>query len=1125
MYNLLLLHDMKIMYHEYSLQYFTSLRSIMSKVPQWLQQEIDRVRKNNLTELNLSRKRNSGLPALQFLPESIFELTQLKILNVDNQFLQEIPAALQNLNQLTYLSLSGQFTTIPKGIEYLTQLTHLELSGPFKNFPEQIAHLSQLNYLDLDGYFDTIPSGIEYLTQLTHLGLSGPFRNFPEQIAHLSQLNHLVIHGQFDTIPDQIGELSQLIRLSLSGPFRNFPEQIARLSQLNHLIIHSQFDTIPDQIGELSQLTQLKLRGQYTIIPDAISRLNQLSQLELRGQYTIIPDALTDLDKLTQLMLSGRFTSIPEEISNLTHLTHLVLRGEYIIIREGIIQLTQLIQLVLRGQYYTIPEGICDLTQLIQLVLHGEYEIIPEEITSLTQLTQLELAGQFINIPEGIYQLRQLSRLVLRGHITAIPTAIFELPLLSHLDLDGNRIRTVPREILNLNQLTYLSLRRNPVEIPPFEIAQNNLQAVRDYYESLQEESEDHLYEAKLLIIGESGAGKTTLAKKILDPRYRLIQDENSTEGIGVMQWSFPLDNGQLFRVNIWDFGGQEIYHATHQFFLTNRSLYVVVADSRKEDTDFNYWLNVVELLGGDSPILVIKNEKQNRQRQIGEPQLRKRFPNLAEILAVNLETNRGLQRVTDEITHRMRYLPHVGTPLPQSWVAVRKALEDDKRNYIRIEDYYRICAEYNLNDRSKQETVIDYLHDLGVCLHFKNDAILKHYVILKTHWGTSAVYMVLDNKAVIGNFGRFTRQQLDQIWQHVSYRGMHDELLRLMMRFKLCYEIPGLEDSYIAPQLLSEDQPKYEWNDLDNLYLRFKYDFMPKGLVTRLIVAMHRYIVDNMVWKTGVIFESNMTTVEVIEYYQNRSIHIRVEGNDKKGLLAVIIHKMDEIHSNYPGLKVDVLVPCNCAKCAKAIEPYFFEYDVLQRSLSYTEEVQCQHSFVSVNTRRLLDNALPRRFEIGKTEDDLPSVIVNNYGTYMDNRQGGIGSMEQNTNKSEAEFNGDFQAGNANFGGKQTFGDNAHIEFNYGSLKNAAEDSQLAELRELLKQLEAELKKVPVEQSEDAEIVQDLANAAAEEAGKEKPSAKRLEITADGLKKAAENLLGVAPIAMRIAAILTGIG
>jgi hypothetical protein len=75
------------------------------------------------------------------------------------------------------------------------------------------------------------------------------------------------------------------------------------------------------------------------------------------------------------------------------------------------------------------------------------------------------------------------------------------------------------------------------------------------------------------------------------------------------------------------------------------------------------------------------------------------------------------------------------------------------------------------------------------------------------------------------------------------------------------------------------------------------------------------------------------------------------------------------------------------------------------------------------------------------------------------------------------------------------------------------------------LEQLEVALKDVSAEQAEDEEMVQDYANAAAEEAGKEKPNPKKLKITGESLKKAAENLLGVAPIAVQIAKVLTGIG
>ena len=120
--------------------------------------------------------------------------------------------------------------------------------------------------------------------------------------------------------------------------------------------------------------------------------------------------------------------------------------------------------------------------------------------------------------------------------------------------------------------------------------------SMREYFAALEEEGEDHLYEAKVLVLGEGGAGKTSLSKKIIDPDYQLKGEEISTEGIDVLEHTFTCDNGESFQANLWDFGGQEIYHATHQFFLTKRSLYLLVADSRKEDTDFNYWLDVSQL-------------------------------------------------------------------------------------------------------------------------------------------------------------------------------------------------------------------------------------------------------------------------------------------------------------------------------------------------------------------------------------------------------------------------------------------------------------------------------------------------------------------------------------------------
>lgn len=96
------------------------------------------------------------------------------------------------------------------------------------------------------------------------------------------------------------------------------------------------------------------------------------------------------------------------------------------------------------------------------------------------------------------------------------------------------------------------------------------------------------------------------------------------------------------------------------------------MADIRKEDTDLYYWLNVVELLSDNSPLLIINNEKQNRHREINERELRGQFTNLKETLPTNLATNRGLEQVLEQIKHYVKNLPHIGSPLPKTWVRVR---------------------------------------------------------------------------------------------------------------------------------------------------------------------------------------------------------------------------------------------------------------------------------------------------------------------------------------------------------------------------------------------------------------------------------------------------------------------
>jgi internalin A len=694
------------------------------------------------------------------------------------------------------------------------------------------------------------------------------------------------------------------------------------------------------------------------------------------NQITEIPEVVGKLSNLTQLNLSyNQITEIPEVVGKLSNLTQLNLRNN---------QITE------------IPEVVGKLSNLTQLYLsYNQITEIPEVVGKLSNLTQLDLSyNQITEIPEVVGKLSNLTQLDLSyNQITEIPEVVGKLSNLTQLNLSNNQITEIPEVVGKLEKLEKLDLRGNPIPIPPEILGEKelykdpgDLRTILDFYfQTRDPNATEELNEAKLLIVGEGEAGKTTLANKLLNPNYQLKKREPTTEGIDVMRWEFPQPNGKPFRVHLWDFGGQEIYHATHQFFLTERSVYVLLVDNRRQNPNLCYWLSIIELLSDGSPVFLVQNEKQDIRCEINLSQQRRDFPNLEKDFATNLATNRGLEALQRALQNRITTLEHISTPIPKRWANVRYVVENysQRQTHIEVGEFFNICAGqgFKKSDKPAMLSLSKYLHDLGIILHFQKDPILKKVVILRPELATNAVYKLIgnkkvtdngevtDNAEVIANYGYFTQENLKQIWRDRQYQDLHDELLHLMKHFKLCYEIPSQPRQYIAPQLLPLETPNYDWDDADNLILRYEYDFMPKGIITRFIVEMHLLIYrpqsdlpkgrGDIVWRDGVILADNYAKAEVIENYHQREIRIRVSGNQKKSLLDRIRHEIWKIHATYDNrLKYKEFIPCKCSECKGSQDPHLYYFEALRRRLNNRiYEVQCEKSYQTVNVRRLMED------------------------------------------------------------------------------------------------------------------------------------------------------------------------
>ena len=271
-----------------------------------------------------------------------------------------------------------------------------------------------------------------------------------------------------------------------------------------------------------------------------------------------------------------------------------------------------------------------------------------------------------------------------------------------------------------------------------------------------------------MLLIGEGGAGKTSLLRRLYQTEKPLPDENETTKGIDIYRHEFKLDNGRNFRLNVWDFGGQEIYHATHQFFLTKRSLYVLLDDTRKDyktvhDAGFKYWLEVADLLGDHSPVLIFQNEKGGRSKTIDESGIKAKFNNVKEIYRGNLEQPGAADGLRKAVEFYAQNLPHIGEELPAKWVSIRADIEQQAKDkaFISQQDYFDIYRKHLEFDRDKALHLSRYLHDLGVFLHFQDEPLLSRTVILQNTWATEAVFKMLDDETVKRKSGPFRQRRL----------------------------------------------------------------------------------------------------------------------------------------------------------------------------------------------------------------------------------------------------------------------------------------------------------------------------------------------------------------------------
>ena len=593
---------------------------------------------------------------------------------------------------------------------------------------------------------------------------------------------------------------------------------------------------------------------------------------------------------------------------------------------ESLGQLTQLQSLDLPLNRLTaLPEWLGQLTQLQWLNLSfNKLTALPEWLGQLTQLQWLDLSfNQLTALPEWLGQLTQLQSLNLSfNRLTALPESIVGLVakgVLKELHLHGNPALGLPDEVLGPSSVESAGTD-TPLK-PPKEIL--------DYYFSTRGGAGEALRELRLIVVGRPKVGKTSLVKRLRG--LPMDRHEVETHGIDILPLDLNCSDG-LLHARVWDFGGQHVLHAMHEFFLRSRCLYLLVVEQRVNDVerDLTYWLQLIRSYAGDAPVVVALNQSKGIPRSVARGALERDYgPILAWVpTECASETqvpgaDATIEALRQALTAAAAGMPEPKKLFPRKWLAIKKWLEGMKEPYLEYATYAQHCSELHEGDPQQQAALAAVMDELGVALNYARDPRLRDTTVLRPNWLANGIYALLRANILtptpLAPDAVLTEQKVGEILavadqckvlKAAEYpRAKWPFLLRLMNLFQLSFPLDEQGQRCLVPTLLPADEPtgSGEPTGHGTVKLRYEFDVVPGPLVGRLLVRLFALIDGRKAWQRGARLRYGNAQARVWADLSETYVYATVAGGerDRAELLEMIRERLKEMFREYERLRV----------------------------------------------------------------------------------------------------------------------------------------------------------------------------------------------------------------------------
>lgn len=819
---------------------------------------------------------------------------------VNNSFSGNELNSLQKLKKLHALFLSFNKISDLKFLEKLSGLQFLDLLyNKITDYSiNSLTKHKDLKFLDI-GYNEITNLSINSLEKLTNLSYfdisKTKITNFGF-LENLNKLQFLRIENNNITTLDFLKNLNSLQFLNLSNN---------NISSLNFL-------------EKLTELEILDVSDNVIIDFSVLNKLTQLKSLNLSQNKNIEFSSLFYNSSLTYLSLASNRIEDISFIQKLSNLQTLGLGDNKI---KDISCLSNLLNL---NKLYLWENQISDISVLKQL----------------TNLESLELSDNPVADFSPIKNLKKLTQLNLRNCQIADISFLSNLLQINDLNLKQNPISDIsylqPLIQKGLNIMfgedysgkNKISLSENSITTPPMHIIEQGNEAILSWFENIKISSLEPFREAKVILLGEPDAGKSSLLKYLIGKEFE--EEKSVTRGVNIEKLVFQ-HNGNDYQINFWDFGGQEVQQSVHQYFLTENTLYIVVLNAVTDEQPDKY-LQFLDNNAPNSPFIIVTNKddlqgtsklKNNQLNNDYEGRL------IASNLRISLrqaakkewcdnnenifeQRNIQLKNLFDLVKTSFLKLPHIEEGFLANYKEVKKVVEHiyehEKKPYITMQEFQKACIEKGVV-LGTEKGLLSQLNFIGTVRYLDEDN-LRGLHILNPEWLSDGIYRIItDGDVKNKKFGKIQKSDIQQILiskSEIDYTYQDHEIdfiVEMMCQFKVAYFERENKTIYI-PDSFPEDLPtdfdkKAFISDSKHYFFSYNTE-IPSYIISRFIVKSFQNVKGNEYWNKGIVLEDkehSLNPCEALIEQNDRKIDIWIKGKDIQSFFVRIRENLRNAH------------------------------------------------------------------------------------------------------------------------------------------------------------------------------------------------------------------------------------